>query len=620
MPLISVQESLCKKCYTCIRICPVQAIKVETDKDVPQILHNRCIGCGHCVTICHPKAIIYHNSTQETKNLLSSGVKVAAIVAPSISGEFSDITDYRKFVEMIRRLGFTYVCEVSFGVDLVAQKYAELFNNNKGKNYLSANCPAVFSYIEKFQPELVENIAPIVSPMIATAKVVHKQYGTDTKITYIGPCIATKKEARRYRNSDGHVDTVLTFHELRQLFAENGIKESTVEYSEFDPPFGHMGSLYPISNGLLHAAGISENLMSGNVITADGRDDMLEAIRQFKNRPEVINRHFNLFYDEGCIMGPGTSSGGEQFLRRTLVVNYSNKRLKTFNKREWSGNMKKFLAMDLTTSFRKDDQRLEMPSEERIEDIMNQLGKDEASDNPGCGSCGYESCRHFATNVAKGLTKIEMCISYSQRNLRNHIETLKTTNEELAKTELALQESEAIARRESKSAQEAMETFETMLQKLPSSIIIVDEHLKIIQANQSMIRVLGPEAGEISEIIPGLVGADMKTLLPFQVYNMVSFVLQNGEDIQNRDIHLNDILYNISVFTIRKNKIAGAVIRDMYAPAIRKEEVIKRVTDVIDKHLEMVQKIGFLLGEGAAETEQMLNSIIEFYKKEKNQK
>ena len=40
-----------------------------------------------------------------------------------------------------------------------------------------------------------------------------------------------------------------------------------------------------------------------------------------------------------------------------------------------------------------------------------------------------------------------------------------------------------------------------------------------------------------------------------------------------------------------------------------------RVSEVIDKNLEMVQKIGFLLGEGASETEQMLNSIIESYKK-----
>jgi hypothetical protein len=44
--------------------------------------------------------------------------------------------------------------------------------------------------------------------------------------------------------------------------------------------------------------------------------------------------------------------------------------------------------------------------------------------------------------------------------------------------------------------------------------------------------------------------------------------------------------------------------------------VIKRVSEVIDKNLEMVQKIGYLLGEGASETEQMLNSIIEFYQSE----
>ena len=52
----------------------------------------------------------------------------------------------------------------------------------------------------------------------------------------------------------------------------------------------------------------------------------------------------------------------------------------------------------------------------------------------------------------------------------------------------------------------------------------------------------------------------------------------------------------------------------MHLPQVQKEEVITRVTDVVDKNLEMVQKIGFLLGEGASETEKMLNSIIESFK------
>ena len=73
-------------------------------------------------------------------------------------------------------------------------------------------------------------------------------------------------------------------------------------------------------------------------------------------------------------------------------------------------------------------------------------------------------------------------------------------------------------------------------------------------------------------------------------------------------------MLNVSIFPIRKNKICGAIIRDLYSPEVQGEEVTNRVTEVIEKNLEMVQKIGFLLGEGASETEQMLNSIIESYK------
>jgi Na+-translocating ferredoxin:NAD+ oxidoreductase RNF subunit RnfB len=614
MTLIDIQESKCTKCYSCIRICPVRAIKADSNSDVPKIIHDRCIGCGHCVTICPAETIVYHDSREETKALLQSGQKVAAIVAPSLSGEFNDVTDHRKFVEMIRRLGFTYVNEVSFGVDLIAHQYADLFKNNKGKYYITSNCPAVFLYIEKFHPGLVDNLAPIVSPMIASAKVVHKKYGMETKVVYIGPCIATKKEASRYNGTDGQVDSVLTFKELRQLFNEFNIKESRLEFSDFDTPLGNKGSLYPISNGFIQAADINEDLLSGTVITTEGPENMLEAVREFELHPEIINRHFNLFYDEGCLMGPGTSKNGMRFLRRTLVVEYSNKRLLKFDKTEWAKHLKYYQSLELNTSFHPDDQRKARPSENKINKIMQLLGKERQSENLGCGSCGYETCHEFATAVAKGLINIDMCVTYSLRNRIEHIQTLKQTNEKLAKTQQALKASEKTARQEQLHAQQAMEMMETMLHKLPSSVVIIDENLRVLQANESFIKRLGAEAEEINDVIPGLVGADIKTLLPYNIYNLFSYVILNGEDIQNRDIHLNDQLYNLSVFSIQKNKFAGAVIRDMQSPEIRKEEVIKRVSDVIDKNLDMVQKIGFLLGEGAAETEQMLNSIIEFYK------
>ncbi len=146
------------------------------------------------------------------------------------------------------------------------------------------------------------------------------------------------------------------------------------------------------------------------------------------------------------------------------------------------------------------------------------------------------------------------------------------------------------------------------------AIVVVDENLKIVRSNDSFVNILGEEAAEINDIIPGLIGADLKTLLPFQFYKLFSYVLTSNEDVIGRDVHYGDRLLNVSVFPVKKDKFVGGVIRDMYLPEVRKEEVITRVSDVIEQNLELVQKIAFLLGEGAATTEKMLNSIIESHK------
>jgi Na+-translocating ferredoxin:NAD+ oxidoreductase RNF subunit RnfB len=613
MALINIDNDKCNLSYSCVRICPVNAIKVEAHEDYPRVMHNACIGCGHCFTVCSPGAISYKSSKEETRALLVSDGKVAAVCGPSISGEFNDITDYRKFVEMIRALGFDYVLEASFGVDLVARRYKELFGAFKGKHYITANCPAVVSLIEKFHPELTDNLAPIVSPMVATAKVIRKKYGKDVKVVYIGPCIANKKEGRNQKD-DGHIDSVLTFVELRELFDEFNITEKKVEYSDFDPPIGYKGSLYPISTGILETADIDQHLLTGKVITAEGRNNTLAAVRQFEKHGDVIRKHFNLYYNEGCIMGPGTSRGGEKYHRHALVVDYSKRRLSKASLSEWEKEMEEFGDLDLSRVFRKDDQRMPYPDEEKIQEILQVIGKEYNIDEIGCGSCGYPSCRDFAIAVARGIAKTEMCLTFTLKNRHEYIKTLRETNLKLAETQEALKKSEKNARRDQQLARESFETTRTMLEKLPSSVVLVDHEMKIIQANKSFINILDDEVRMIEDVIPGLEGADLKTLLPYNFHNLFSYVLSHDDNIVNRDVHFNDILYNVSIFTIRKNKVVGAVIRDLYVPEVRKEEVIKRVTDVIDKNLELVQKIGFLLGEGASETEAMLNSIIESYK------
>ena len=613
-PIFYINDQKCRNSYSCVRVCPVSAIEVRAQKDHPSIIPDRCIGCGLCFIACTPGAVEFRDSKEEVKKLLASERKTVALVAPSIASEFDDITDYRKFVSMLRALGFDYVHENSFGVDLIAAEYAELFSKAEGKYYITANCPAIVKLIEKYHPELVPNLAPLVSPMIATAMVVKEIYGEEVAIIYMGPCIDNKDEALLYRGGK-LIEGILTFIELRQLFNEFEIQERVVKMSEFDPPYGHWGALYPLPAGILQAGGIRRDMATSNVITAAGREDVFEGINDFEKYIDTIHHHFNLFFCHGCLLGPGMESHNERFRRRALVRQYAEKRVGKLDKVQWQKDMDKWSKLDFSRSFRPDDQRIPEPSAEAINEVLKIIGRENPNDELDCGACGYRSCREFASTVAKGLAIPEMCHTFNLRNKQEYIETLRQTNRKLAETKRALKESEEMAMREKEMAQSASDMMNNMLEKLPTGVVIVDNNLKILHSNLSFINILGEDAKAISDIIPGLVGADMKTLLPFSVYNMFTFVLKEDEPVVSKDIHYEDSMLNISIFPIKKNKMCGAIIRDLYSPEVQGEEVTNRVSEVIEKNLEMVQKIGFLLGEGASETEQMLNSIIESYRK-----
>lgn len=608
--LLKIDTEKCTACYACVRACPVKAIKVESDHPKAAIIPERCIGCGNCHAACSDDAVLIRDGKEQLKKLIKSGDSVAALLDPSIAGEFPDITDYRKFVSMVRKLGFHFVHEVAFGVELVANQYKQLIKNSKGKYYLFSNCPVSVMYIEKYKPDLIKNLAPIMPPVVATSRVVRKIHGEKIRVAYISPLIASKEEAIRIE-SDEKIDAVLTFIELRELFKEFKIDEKNLEYSEFDDPIAFKGSLFPLSSGILEAAEIDQKILSSKVITAEG-DLVFESIDEFEENITTIKSHFNIFYKE-FIMGRGTSPEAKKWLRRSQLIRYLNRRKKTFNESSHNAALAKFTDIDLSRKFKNDDQRLALPPAKEIEKIQAELMKHEGSEQ-GCGACGYKSCYEFAVAIAQGLAVPEMCSFYASRNTQDHIQSLKVSNEKLAQAQVALRESEQIALREKELAREASEITRTMLQKLPSGVVIIDDALKIIQANESFIHLLGDEAKEINEVIPGLTGADLKTLLPYAIHNLFTYVLANNENITDRDITYDDKQYSISIFVIRKEKIVGAVIRDLSAPEVQKEEIVKRLTDVVDKNLSLVQQLGFILGEGAAETERMLNSIIESYK------
>ena len=612
-PLINLDNELCTKCYTCVRSCPVKAIHLHTGGSFPEINSDRCIGCGDCVLICSPKALFYRSSIDEARALLESGEKITAILSPSISAEFDDISDHRKFVTMIKALGVQHVNEVAFAVDMLAYKYLSLLSDFKGRYYITSIDPVVVNYIEKYHPNLVSNLAPLVSPMIAMTKVVRIIYGPAIRVLYIGPEIASKNEALKFEG-DAKVDVAITFEELRKLFVDYNIDESNFEFSAIDNPLSYKGSLYPLRNGFAQAADMDENLLTAGMLSLEGKKEMMDAITEFENNISTIQRHFCISFGNG-LDGPGSTKRGNRWHKEYQVIKYANKRIQNFFRVEWYDNLQRFLEIDLSRSFMVDDQRLPNPSQERIREILADLGRSE-SDTLGCLECGYTNCTEFAKDIANGLTTPEMCISYAMKSSLQYEESLHELNEKLAQARKSLRESEEKTRVQKESAVQASELTNAMLEKLRAGVVIVDNMLKIVKANAAFTAILGEEAEQINEVIPGLMGADLNRLIPSNFVNLFSYVLTDNESIENRDIKIGDNLLNVSIFPIVKGKVAGGIIRDMRAPEVQRAEVINRITEVIDRNLSMVQKIGFLLGEGATDIEHMLNSIIEFYKGE----
>lgn len=440
IPLVRTLKEQCRMCYSCVRECPAKAIRITGGQ--AEVVTGRCIGCGNCVKVCSQNAKIVRNSMTYVRAMLESGSKVAALVAPSFPAEFYSI-HYRKFVGMMRKIGFDYVVEVSFGADLVSERYRELVNNSNGKSYIGTTCPAIVFYIEKYHPALIDNLIPVVSPMIATARAMHRIHGEDLKLVFIGPCIAKKDEAAR-SDLAGDLDEVLTFRELREMFSSANIRPENVYESEFDPPHGGRGTLYPIGGGLLQASGLTENLLSMDIVASAGNKQFIHAIKEYEN-VEHNTVLLELNCCEGCISGSGISHDIPLYTKRGYVSAFARKRYNSIDQEAHSKLIADFSDLDLTASFFEDDYRIPPPSITELKEILWRLGKFEQRDELNCGACGYDSCVEHATAIHRGLAENEMCLPFTIEKLKKTASELASSYEELVQTRRAMIQSEKLA-------------------------------------------------------------------------------------------------------------------------------------------------------------------------------
>lgn len=443
-PLITIVTDKCRMCYACVRECPAKAIQVVDGQ--ARVIQPRCIGCGNCLRVCSQNAKQVRDDTEKAFALLDSGAHVAAMVAPSFPAEFIDISPGR-LVAMIRALGFDSVHEVALGADLVAREYRKLLDENPESRYISTPCPAVVSYVRKYHPCLMPYLAPVVSPMVAMARVLRHDLGPDIKTVFMGPCVAKKRAS--IDTTHREVEAVLTFAELRTMFDKRGVKpEAFTEDDDFDPPYAGVGMVFPISGGLLQTADIKEDLLSGEVVVAEGRGDFIETISEF-DVTHADTRLLDILACQGCYAGAGMTTNETMLQRRTRVSNYAKNRLASYSEEqaaEVEGAEERYRDLDLSRAYRSDEQTLgDSATWDELQEILHRMGKFTAEDLLNCGACGYDTCLDHARAVYAGLADSEMCLPHTIEQLRTAYDALEESHRSLEEAKEALERSGKLA-------------------------------------------------------------------------------------------------------------------------------------------------------------------------------
>ena len=420
MSIVYTEREKCKGCYACIRNCPAKAIRVR--EGLAEVIKERCIACGVCIQICMANAKRVESDIGIVWQLLGQHQPVIALLSTPFPAAFPEIRP-EQLVTALKKLGFSEVMEDAFGAELVCREYARLIGENNGKPILSSTCPAVVSYIEKYYPRLIDNLAPIVSPMIAEGRVIKWQYNPQAKVVFIGPCIAKIAESRDEKVA-GVIDAVLTFAELKEMFTAKGITPETEGEAEFSGPKPNLGRLFPIAGGLLRVAGLSDDILANEIINACGRDYMPNVLREFAEG-NITSKFISLCFCEGCIDGPVIDNDLSVFKRREIISNYT---ISQADPAQTERDIQEYAGIDLSRKFTTRGVGLPTPTEEDVQRVLEQIGKVDPSYRMNCGSCGYSGCRELAVAVCQGLAEVNMCWPYV-------LERLKTTQRELIQAE-----------------------------------------------------------------------------------------------------------------------------------------------------------------------------------------
>ncbi|MHB1357703.1 MAG: [Fe-Fe] hydrogenase large subunit C-terminal domain-containing protein [Anaerolineae bacterium] len=564
--VITTNPARCRDCYRCVRMCHVKAIRVDNGQ--AQIVPELCVGCGNCITACPQGAKSVRDDLPAIQSAIRAGRMVVACLDPAAQ-TFFDLQDLDRFKAIFRSLGFTAVGEATGGAEMVGRAYWDFVGQHRNLwPIITSSCPVVVSQIEKYYPELIPHLAPLVSPMIARGRILRQFYGANAYIVYIGPCIAKKEEARG-EVAEGSIDGVLTFRELLDWILVENIVSDTADLLA-QPILENTLHQYTVEGGLIGTTNWDINTLTSHIVATSGLEGCEEVLRGIRAHQIDACSAELLACNGNCMSSMVFEMAGTVSITRQRIAMSAPYQLtqRLAEQTEWP---------DLSRVYHDKKMPIRQYAEEQIQDALNLVEKYTPDDELNCGACGYSTCREKAVATLRGMAEATMCIPY----MRRRSESLR----------------------------------QVVMDVTPNAILIVDEHLYLHELSPSAEKLLGCRRASC-------VGKPLTDIMP--VVDGLVRVRDLGQPVMGETIKLRDgLIVEQTIVPVKKHNLLLAILRDVTEREQQRTnlehlrtEMLTRTQEVVNRQMRVAHEIAQLLGETTAESKVMLSRLATLIKED----
>ena len=553
MSIIQLKEANCKNCYKCIRHCDVKSITFHDDQ--AHILEDECVLCGKCTFICPQNAKQIESDVQKVCSMIDRGEKVYASVAPSFIAALPEGATFATLSAAMKRMGFAGIEETAIGATAVSEEYAALAEKGEMPNLITTCCPTVNLLVEKYFPDLLDQLAPVPSPAVAHARMLRQAHGEGIRVVFVGPCISKKYEAQQ----SGVIDAVLMYDEMKDWLRREGVAVDGTEDPAALEMHHTLSRVYPVPGGILKTIP-SEKRTRYKSVAVDGLDRCIQTLKDIREH-HITGYILEMSYCvDSCVGGPGMKEHATPFLMSKDAVY-------TFSRRENTGEMppSEKVQVSMSATYRDAQLKKDMPTEEEIRQILRSIGKNTDADMLNCGACGYNTCREKAIAVYQGKANLKMCLPY----MRQRAESMSNT----------------------------------ILDNTPNGLITLDRRFNIQKFNRA--------AADMLNLDNQCIGMNIEAFL---VMDELETIAHTGKNVMGvrRKTAIYDVMVEQSIVSMPDHGYL-VVLKDISAEeeSMRemdkmREETIATAQAVIDKQMRVAQEIASLLGETTGETKAAL--------------